>query len=336
MPGTTLRDDILAIPGIDNAELDGDGSTPDGVRVRLAFGADPKRVGREVRRVLALHGMRSQLTDVPDHVAPVEPPPPPVPEVGTVVNLADYEQDEPVADESEAEVPVSADEPSSDDSVSGEPILEDVTSDEPMADEPVTDEPVAVEPAPHESAPTDDTVVDLTDDEHPVAEEALRESADEAAFEPEPLLDESAVAATPAWEAPAATVSDDHPREAGREQQKPAQGFAELGNVAVIEGATGVTVTVSSLLGKTASRTAPSHAGGVDRAVVSAVSRLLVPDQDPPLLVEVMGTDRDGEQIVTVVLELDDGRHVVGSALLAANRSWALARATRAALAVPG
>ena len=89
MPGT-LRDDILAIPGIDDAELEGDAASPDGVRVRLSYGADSQRVGREVRRILALHGMRSQLTDVPAAVAPAEPPPPPPPP-GTVVNLSDYE-----------------------------------------------------------------------------------------------------------------------------------------------------------------------------------------------------------------------------------------------------
>ena len=95
VPGT-LRDDILSIPGIDDAHLEGDAMSPDGVRVRLSYGADPQRVGREVRRILALHGMRSQLTDVPDRVAPEEPPPPPAPE-GTVVNLSDYENDSKTA-----------------------------------------------------------------------------------------------------------------------------------------------------------------------------------------------------------------------------------------------
>ena len=307
MPGT-LRDDILAIPGIDNAELDGDSVTPDGVRVRLAFGADSQRVGREVRRVLALHGMRSQLTGVPDYVAPAEPPPPPVPEVGTVVNLADYEQAE------------------------SRPQTELVTAAEPEA---------AVEPAePDEPAEPEE----LAEPDEPDGPAEPDEPAEpEVEWDGiEPLLDEAAVAARPMWEAPEATVSDDHPLRAAPSQvEEPAAagaaalGLAELGNVAVIEGASGVTVTVSTRMGKTSSRSAPGSATGIDRAVVSAVARLLLPDQDQPMLVEVMSADHDGERIVTAVLELEDGRHVVGSALQVADRSWAIARATRAALAVP-
>ena len=109
-------------------------------------------------------------------------------------------------------------------------------------------------------------------------------------------------------------------------------GLAPLGNVAVIEGVSGVTVTASTRLGKTKSRTAPVTPGGVDRAIVSAVARLLVPDEDPPMLIEILDSDRDGELILTVVLELEAGQHAVGSSIQAANRSWAVARATRAAL----
>lgn len=57
----SLRDDLLALPGVAEAEVDGDGTSPAGVRVRLAAGADAGPVGVEVQRVLAAHGMRSRV-----------------------------------------------------------------------------------------------------------------------------------------------------------------------------------------------------------------------------------------------------------------------------------
>lgn len=72
-----IHQELLSIPGIAGAEFEGDSATPEGVRVQLAPGADPDRVGREVRRVLAGHGMRSQMTA--PAVAPKQPPPPPEP-----------------------------------------------------------------------------------------------------------------------------------------------------------------------------------------------------------------------------------------------------------------
>jgi hypothetical protein len=82
-----IREDLLSIPGIAEAELDGGAALPAGVKVQLAPGADPDVVGREVRRVLAGHGMRFHIT-VPA-VAPRTPPPPPPPR--TVINLADFD-----------------------------------------------------------------------------------------------------------------------------------------------------------------------------------------------------------------------------------------------------
>jgi hypothetical protein len=60
---SSLREDLLRIPGIEVAELEGDASAPDGVRVRLQPGVDVDSVGEEIRRVLASHGLRSELTD---------------------------------------------------------------------------------------------------------------------------------------------------------------------------------------------------------------------------------------------------------------------------------
>ena len=41
--------------------VEGDALTPDGVRVRLAAGVDAAVVGEEVQRVLAAHGLRSEM-----------------------------------------------------------------------------------------------------------------------------------------------------------------------------------------------------------------------------------------------------------------------------------
>ena len=83
----SIREELLTIPGVAGADFDGDAVQPAGVKVQLAPGADPDDVGRRVRRVLAGHGMRSQLTA--PSVAPRTPPPPPEPR--TVINLSDFD-----------------------------------------------------------------------------------------------------------------------------------------------------------------------------------------------------------------------------------------------------
>ncbi len=71
MGAQSLRDELLALPGVGEVELDGEGEAPAGVRIRLAADADADRVGLEVQRVLAAHGMRSRVDD-----SAVAPPPP--------------------------------------------------------------------------------------------------------------------------------------------------------------------------------------------------------------------------------------------------------------------
>lgn len=73
----SLQEELLAIPGVDGADFDGGVVAPEGVRVRLSAGADPIRVGEDVRKVLAEHGLRSQMTS--PAVAPEVPPLPPAP-----------------------------------------------------------------------------------------------------------------------------------------------------------------------------------------------------------------------------------------------------------------
>lgn len=59
----SLRDELLAVPGVAEAEVDESGTNPSGVRVRLAPEADAQAVGIEVQRILASHGMRSRVND---------------------------------------------------------------------------------------------------------------------------------------------------------------------------------------------------------------------------------------------------------------------------------
>jgi hypothetical protein len=57
----SLREQLLALPGVAEAEVDGDDTAPAGVRIRLAPEAQAEMVGREVQRVLTTWGVRSRL-----------------------------------------------------------------------------------------------------------------------------------------------------------------------------------------------------------------------------------------------------------------------------------
>jgi len=80
---SNLRDELLQLPGVAEAEVDESGDSASGVRVRLAPDADARLVGAEVQRVLAAHGMRSRVTGADEKTEPEEssgdaaPVPPP-------------------------------------------------------------------------------------------------------------------------------------------------------------------------------------------------------------------------------------------------------------------
>jgi hypothetical protein len=79
-----LRDDLLSLPGVESAQLDGDAMAPTGVRVHLAPGVDVAVVGDEVQRVLSLHGLRSEVGE-----GSIPPAPAPAPdEVAVVVQAS--------------------------------------------------------------------------------------------------------------------------------------------------------------------------------------------------------------------------------------------------------
>lgn len=56
-----LQHDLLAIPGVAAAVVEGEAAAPTGVRVHLAVAADPAAVGGAVQRLLESRGMRSRL-----------------------------------------------------------------------------------------------------------------------------------------------------------------------------------------------------------------------------------------------------------------------------------
>ena len=111
MATDNLREELLALPGVADAEVEADGEATSGVRVHLHPDADADRVGAEVQRVLTSHGMRSRVAG--DDLAPVlslpltpleiPPPPekpPPMPEVAAEVGAGAPSR--PVADPGEA------------------------------------------------------------------------------------------------------------------------------------------------------------------------------------------------------------------------------------------
>lgn len=57
----SLREQLLGLAGVAEAEVDGSDEAPSGVRIHLAPEADAVAVGAGVQRVLAAHGVRSRL-----------------------------------------------------------------------------------------------------------------------------------------------------------------------------------------------------------------------------------------------------------------------------------
>jgi hypothetical protein len=65
-----LHRDLLAIPGVADASVEGEAAAPTGVRVRLALAADPAAVGSAVQRLLESRGMRSRVAAVDSDTVP--------------------------------------------------------------------------------------------------------------------------------------------------------------------------------------------------------------------------------------------------------------------------
>jgi len=86
----SLREELMALPGVADAEVDEGGDSPSGVRVKLSADADARRVGVEVQRILASHGLRSRVADGGAAPAPPDEPPP-----APIVGLPSMEEEIP-------------------------------------------------------------------------------------------------------------------------------------------------------------------------------------------------------------------------------------------------
>lgn len=94
MVTNSLQDDLLGIPGVEGAEIDGAQDSPQGLRIRITEGADQEAVGGAIRRVLSAHGLGT------DTQLPGERSQAPTPEVeqGAVAILT-TDDDEPPSEE---------------------------------------------------------------------------------------------------------------------------------------------------------------------------------------------------------------------------------------------
>ena len=57
MVAASLQDDLLSIPGVEGADIEGSASAPEGLRIRISEGANQEAVGGAIRRVLGSHGL---------------------------------------------------------------------------------------------------------------------------------------------------------------------------------------------------------------------------------------------------------------------------------------
>jgi hypothetical protein len=108
---------------------------------------------------------------------------------------------------------------------------------------------------------------------------------------------------------------------------------ARIESVAVVEGRSGILVTVTDSNDAETSHVASSTEGGVEAAVVIAAAQLVDPSSPDPLVIEIEDRRVEGVDIVMIVLDMD-GQIAAGSAIVEAGRVFALGRATWAALAL--
>ena len=312
MVTSSLQDDLLDIPGVEGAEIDGSQEAPAGLRIRIAEGADQETVGTAIRRVLSSHGLGTD-TQLPGEsdVVPLEAPSSDVlPELGSVAVLAP-EEDVSVVDH--------------------DPVEDDVPEPESRAVIDLTDK----RPEPVDSGePLDDDASELLQasvaprsweqDHLPpfVEQRPIDAPEDEAEEEIVGVLDDG-------------TAIEDVAVIDGEQESAPERGgsIARLDSVAVVEGRLGIVITVTASNGSDVSHAAASSEGGVEAAVVKAAAKLVDSASPDPIVVEIEDRRVEGVDIVMIVLDMD-GRLVAGSAVVEAGRAFALGRATWAALAL--
>lgn len=290
----SLEEDLRDIPGVEGAEVDGPGATPGGLRIRIAEGADQRAVGQAIRRVLTKHGL------------------------GTDTRLPGEDGDDAV-------------ETSPD--VGGEMTVE-ATATEAVAESLIETQASSVAVLEEEDAgKTVSTVVDLTDQTDDGHTEHDDDAGDELDVEEPPL--EEVADTVEASTSPGSWAAAENESVLSRATEGSSESgvIAKLDRVAVEEARDGISVTVSTTDGRSATVPASSTEGGVEAAVVKAASKLARPGTPDPSIVEIEDRRIEGVDIVMIVLDVD-GTLAVGAAIVVAGRSFALGRATWAALSM--
>jgi hypothetical protein len=300
---SSLQDDLLQIQGVEGAEVDGSQDAPAGLRIRIAEGADQEAVGEEIRRVLSSHGLGTD-TQLP----------------GEQVPAAETEVDQGAvavltADDTEPSAPEGTPESEEDEDVGAIIDLTDTSIGILSSDEDIsnvlaheTESPVASSTE-SSQAEARDTVPSFVERRPSVSVEQF-ESAEER---PSP-----------------ADVQDDAPEPSSVSLR---DSIARIDSVAVVEGRSGIIVTVTASNGTEMSHVASSSECGVEAAVVKAAAGLVDPTSPDPHVVEIEDRRVEGVDIVMIIVDMD-GELFAGSAVVGAGRAFALGRATWAALAL--
>jgi len=309
MMNTELAAALRAIPGVEDAEIGAEEAEHEGVRVRLTSDADPNAVAEAVRAILADRGLRSRMAPPRARVEPSSAPPPPFPVAGmdpTGDPWKDGPQEvSPEIDENWQDEPLD-EELDSEGTDLREPDYEAVSAEDSDFDE--ADPIEAIDPELRNAEPQDrerpeSEVPELEEPEPEVLEPDVFAMAAIDLLEPE--VEPSAIAAA-------------------------MEGLASL---RLEEDRHGVTITAVANDGTVAVRKSRPQEEAIQNGVIAAVSALFDPHAPAPAIVAVEESEVGEAEIVTVVLDDHDGNRLVGAAVMGAERGFAVARATFAALA---
>lgn len=304
----SLQDDLLRIPGVEGAEVEGSADKPAGLRIRIAEGADQGAVGGAIRRVLTSHGLGTdtRLPGEPNHGGAEAGSTAPREEITDMVSIA------------RTVGSTNADRAGSGSGVTVAPA--DESRDAAVID--LTDRAsVAPGEGPADPSEPDPHQVDEVEDE-------AEDEAEDDSYQHMAIDDDFDVAAPERQPTAGDRPAHDHRSDDGESTG----GFgARLASVAVQEGRTGIVVTVSASDGSQIQQAAASTEGGVESAVVRATTRLAMPGAPDATVIEIEDRRIEGVDIVLIVLDVDGVMHA-GAAVVGAGRSFALGRATWAAL----
>ncbi|MGI9641260.1 MAG: hypothetical protein ACR2N9_00605, partial [Acidimicrobiia bacterium] len=215
------------------------------------------------------------------------------------------------------------------------PVIDLTDEVEQPEDAPETEPVATTEPEPEDAPELEPVATTEPEPEDAPELEPVATTEPEPEDAPEPVevpFDAAAVVASAATEevaAPAETTD----AEPAAERYRPSGGLARIESVGVEEGRDGIIVTVSSSDGESVRQIASSTEGGVEAAVVKATGRLADPESPDPVVVDIEDRRISGVDIVMIVLDAD-GTITAGSSVVAAGRSFALGRATWAALSL--